>query len=504
MAPRRPARAIPTAERPPSRLDDIMRVHLEYGRTGLDVELPDQNVVGCLQYRPLQPLAHPEAAVRQSLERPIGSPPLAELARGRRSACVAICDVTRPVPNAVLLPPILDVLEAAGVPRDEILILVATGLHRPNLGDELIEMVGPHVAANYRIENHHGQVRDEHTYLGQSPRGVPVWIDSRYVAAELKITTGLIEPHFMAGYSGGRKLICPGLAALETIRTWHGPSFLEHPNARNGCLDENPVHEENTAIGRMAGCDFIVNVVIGEGEKGPAANSTPTGPSHGNQEDEPHAHVQRPILHVVAGDMEAAFLDGVSFAQHAVTATLPGPVDIVVTSSAGYPLDATFYQAVKGMVAALPIVKPGGTIIVAASLSEGVGSPEFQRILDDYPTLDRFMERLLGHGNGQRKGDGPHLCEAPSGPFPQKGTVPFSLPECFVMDHWQLEELAKVRRRANVKVVSDGLPPETLRRMFVDSAASVEAAVADGLRQYGPRATVAVIPKGPYVLAELA
>jgi nickel-dependent lactate racemase len=462
-----------------------MRVHLEYGRTGLEVELPDRNVVGCLQYRALEPLADPRAAVRQVLERPTDSPPLAELARGRRSACVAICDVTRPVPNAVLLPPILETLEAAGIPRREILILVATGLHRPNLGDELVEMVGPYVAANYRIENHHGQAHDEHTYLGQSPRGVPVWIDSRYVEAELKITTGLIEPHFMAGFSGGRKLICPGMALLETIRAWHGPRFLEHPNARNGCLDENPVHEENTAIGRMAGCNFIVNVVIGEGETGNGS-----------------AGAQRPILHVVAGDMEAAFLEGVAFAQQAVTATLPGPVDIVVTSSAGYPLDTTFYQSIKGMVAAMPIVKPGGTIVVAASLSEGVGSPEFQRILDEHPTLDGFMERLLG----QRKGDSPHLPEGPGECFAQRGAASFSPspPACFVMDHWQLEELAKVRRQAKVKMVSDGLPPETLRRMFVEPAASVEAAVADALREYGPQATVAVIPKGPYVLAELA
>jgi nickel-dependent lactate racemase len=178
--------------------------------------------------------------------------------------------------------------------------------------------------------------------------------------------------------------------------------------------------------------------------------------------------------------MEAAFLEGVAFARQAVTATLPGPVDVVVTSSAGYPLDATFYQSIKGMVAAMPIVKPGGTIIVAASLSEGIGSPEFQAILDEHPTLDGFMERLLGR-NGE--------------PSP---------PDCFVMDHWQLEELAKVRRQANIKLVSDGLPPEALRRMFVEPAASVEAAVADALREHGPRATVAVIPKGPYVLAELA
>ena len=355
---------------PSQRPFDTMRVHLEYGRTGLDVELPDRNVVGCLQYRPAEPLADPHAAVRQSLARPTGTPPLGELARGRRNACVVISDVTRPVPNQVLLPPILETLEAAGIPRREILILVATGLHRPNLGDELIEMVGPWVAENYRIENHHGQQRDEHTYLGQSPRGLPVWIDSRYVDADLKITTGLIEPHFMAGFSGGRKLICPGLAGLETVRVWHGPDFLEHPNARNGCLDGNPVHEENTAIGRMAGCDFIVNVVI---------------------------DAQRRILRVVAGDMEAAFLEGVAFAREPVTATLAEPVDIVVTTSAGYPLDTTFYQCVKGMVTALPIVKPGGTIILAASLSEGIGSPEFQRVFDENPDARRIHGADLEH-----------------------------------------------------------------------------------------------------------
>jgi lactate racemase len=423
-----------------------MRVHLEYGRTGLDVELPDENVVGRLEYRAAEPLADPQAELLASLKEPIGAAPLAELARGRRSACVVISDVTRPVPNRGLLPPILDTLERAGVARRNILVLVATGLHRPNLGEELVEMVGSFVAENYRVENHHGKNRDEHTYLGQTARGVPVWIDTRYVKADLKITTGLIEPHFMAGFSGGRKLICPGLAALETVQAWHGPDFLEHPNARNGCLEGNPVHEENTAIARMAGCDFIVNVVI---------------------------DAKRRILHVAAGDMEAAFLEGVEFARKPVTATLSRPVDVVVTTSAGYPLDATFYQSVKGMVAAMPIVKPGGTIILAARLSEGIGSPEFQKIFDENPTLEGFMERLLSKSY-------------------------------FMMDQWQLEELAKVRRQAKIKVVSEGLPPETLRRLFVEPAASVEQAVAECLAEYGPAATIAVIPKGPYVLAELA
>ncbi len=182
---------------------------------------------------------------------------------------------------------------------------------------------------------------------------------------------------------------------------------------------------------------------------------------------------QRRPLQFFAGDMEAAFLAGADYVRDVVRDTVEAPVDIVVTSSAGYPLDTTFYQAVKGLTGALPIVKEGGTIVLAASLSEGIGSEPFQRLFDENPSLEVFMERILGS-------------------------------DYFVMDQWQLEELAKVRRKARVKLVSDGLDPETINRLFVESAPSVEQAVADSLAEYGPDAKIAVIPKGPYVLAQVA
>ena len=235
--------------------------------------------------------------------------------------------------------------------------------------------------------------------------------------ADLKITTGLIEPHLMAGFSGGRKLICPGIAALETVKVWHGPDFLEHPNADCGILDGNPVHEENTWIARRAGCDFIVNVVI-DAERRPLRSWPAT--------------------------WNRRFWRASSSSSSVVVDTVPEPVDIVVTSSAGYPLDTTFYQAVKGLTGALPIVKQGGTIILAASLTEGIGSPEFQQLFAENASLEGFVERILGK-------------------------------DYFVMDQWQLEELAKVRRKAKVKVVSDGLPAETIDTLFVESAPSVEA-----------------------------
>ena len=423
-----------------------MRVKLEYGKSGLEVELPDERVVRSLAYKDAVPLPHPESAFLQVLQQPTGTPPFAELVKGRRDACILICDITRPVPTELMLRPTLEILESSGIPRSRITILVATGLHRPNEGDELVELVGPYIAENYRCENHRGKVLEEHTYLGESPRGVPIWIDTRYVEADLKITIGLIEPHLMAGFSGGRKLICPGIAALETVKVWHGPDFLENPKADCGILEGNPVHIENTWIGRRTGCHFIANVVIDS--------------------------LRRP-LKFVAGDMEEAFYEGVDFVRGVVRDTVDEPVDIVVTSGAGYPLDTTFYQSVKGMTGALQIVKPGGTIVLAASLTEGIGSPEFESLFQEHASLELFVERILDKSY-------------------------------FVMDQWQLEELAKVCRKAKVKLVSDGLPAETINRLFVQSASSVEAAIQESLEEYGPDATIAVIPKGPYVLAEVA
>src|SRR5262249_39786465 len=284
-----------------------MRIQLDYGRTGPAVDRPEARLVGPLAIRPAAPLPDPEAAIARVLREPIGTPPLAEVARGRRDACILVCDITRPVPNRLILPPLLRTLEEQSIPRRDILILVATGLHRPNEGAELEELLGPEVVANYRVENHHGKVRDEHDYLGETPNGVPVYLDGRYVRAALKITTGLIEPHLMAGYSGGRKVICPGIAALETVKVWHGPRFLEHPNADCGILEGNPVHEENTRIAKMAGCDFIVNVCL-DG--------------------------QRRITWVGAGHMERAWEEGVRFVEGVVKVPVPEPLDVVVTSCA--------------------------------------------------------------------------------------------------------------------------------------------------------------------------
>ncbi len=424
-----------------------MRVRLDYGRDGLEVELPDANVVGILKLKPAPAIADPAGATSAALANPIGSRPLAELARGRRDACIVVCDVTRPVPNPILLPPILDALEQGGLSRDRVTILIATGTHRPNHGDELVSMLGAEIAGSCRIVNHVCTDGASQKYLGISPNGVPVYLDTTYCDADLKMTVGLIEPHLMAGFSGGRKLIMPGIAALETVQAWHSPRFLEHPNATSGIVDGNPVHEESLAIAKMARPDMVVDVTLDERNR---------------------------ITGIFAGDLEAAWRAGVAFAEDHVRAEVAEPVDIVVTTCAGAPLDATFYQAVKGMVGALPIVKPGGSIVIAAECAEGIGSEPFRRQLVENDDLPAYMEAMLRDD------------------------------WTFVPDQWEVEELAKAVRDTTVYCVAAGIPSETLAQCFVTPAATVELGVAAALERHGPSARIAVIPKGPYVIPTLS
>ncbi|MEW6358775.1 MAG: nickel-dependent lactate racemase [Planctomycetota bacterium] len=419
-----------------------MRIRLDYHRQGLEIEVPDSNLMAVLSMNRAEPLDDPIQEVLRTIRDPIGSPPLQKVAAGKRTACIVISDVTRPVPNRLLLPPILGVLEASGIERDNIVILVGTGLHRPNEGAELAEVAGRRIVGAYRFVNHVARDMAGQQYLGQTPRGIPVHIDKTYMAADLKIVTGLIEPHLMAGYSGGRKGVLPGIAGLDSIRAWHSPKILESPKATQGIIEGNPVHEESLAAAKMAGVDFIVNTVLNE---------------------------KRQMLGVFSGNLEAAFAEGVKFCDRIVKAELPQRADIVITSSAGYPLDTTYYQACKGLVGALPAVKKGGTIIMAAGMASGIGGPEFTRLVLETQSLEQFMQDI-------RRDD------------------------YFVIDQWQLEETGMVARHAEMWLYSDGLPKETQAKLFMKPLDSVEQGIEMALAKHGPDAKIAVIPKGPYVI----
>ena len=326
-----------------------MRVNLAFGKTGIALDLPEGFDYQVLEARSATPLADAAGALDAALDNPIGAPPLLELARGRASAAISVCDITRPAPNRQVLPPILRRLEQAGMEREAITILIATGLHRPATEFEIREIVGPDIAAAYRVVNHQARELAEHRHLGSTASGTPVYIDNRFISADLHITCGFIEPHLMLGYSGGRKLIVPGLAAQETIKVLHSPKFMREPRASEGSIDDNPLHRELLEIARMARHDFILDVALAR---------------------------DRRIAGVFAGHSEQAHRQGVCFVSRVMLEMLDEPVDAVITTSAGYPLDLTFYQAIKGVTAASHIVKPGGKILLLAACEEGAGAPD--------------------------------------------------------------------------------------------------------------------------------
>jgi nickel-dependent lactate racemase len=421
-----------------------MKIHLAYGKQGLDVEVPDRNLAKVLTLGTTPPIANPAGSIEQSLLTPIDSPPLRELARRGKTVCIAVCDITRPVPNKQLLPPMLRILEENGVERDKITILIATGLHRPSTSAEQDLMLGSDIVSQYRVVDHRASIREEQQYLGITKKKTPVFIDERYIEADLKLTVGFIEPHLMAGFSGGRKMIAPGNAGEETIKTLHSPTFLDDPLCREGSIDHNPLHHELLEIAQMAGHDFMIDVSLD-------ANRNITG--------------------VFAGDPLRAHAAGVHAVRGFVRATIAGPADIVITTSAGFPLDLTYYQAIKGMTAALPVLKKGGMLILAAECAEGLGGEKFSMMATRFDTANAFDEWIHN--------------------------------QPVEVDQWQLQECVKAVRTADVVVVARGIQNAQKEKLFVQSASSVEEAIEQGLRKLGRDATIAVIPKGPYTLVEV-
>ncbi|MFB3828044.1 MAG: nickel-dependent lactate racemase [Bryobacteraceae bacterium] len=423
-----------------------MRIEMAFGKTGLTLDLPEGFRYRVLEARSATPLTGAAAELEKALDAPIGAPPLAALAAGKRSAAISVCDITRPAPNRHVLPPVLARLEAAGVPRENIRILIATGLHRPATPAEMSEICGPEIAARYQVANHDARDFQQHRYVGTTAAGTPAYIDSRFLDADLHITLGFIEPHLMLGYSGGRKLICPGLAAQETIKVIHSPRFMREPKAVEGSIEDNPLHRELVEISRLARHDFLVDVALAR---------------------------NRAIAGVFAGDPIQAHRRGVEFVSRVMLEELPEPVDAVITTSAGYPLDLTYYQCIKGVTAASHIVKPGGKILILAACTEGAGAAEFRRMLLEYPSDRKFMDDLLARSE-------------------------------VVVDQWQLEKLGLVTAKADVLWYVPGLPAEYHANLWGRSYPSAEAAVQALSAGLPPAARVAVIPDGPYVLARAA
>ncbi len=421
-----------------------MKIDLLYGTGTLPVQLDDDWQVDVIRKLEMPVCPDPQAAVRSALSHGAGSSSLLEEARGRSSACILICDITRPVPNGLLLPIILQQLLDAGIPREQICILVATGLHRPNEDQELQELVGSSwVLQNFRVENHFARNDADHVDLGTTSTGTRVKLDRRFVEADLKIATGLVEPHFMAGYSGGRKVIAPGIAHRETITTFHNARFMSHPGADSCILDGNPLHQEQLEIVRMLGRVFAVNTVIDE---------------------------HRKLSFVNFGEIVQSHLEAVAFTRDFVIVPAARRYQTVVTSAAGYPLDKTYYQTVKGMVGPINILEPGGNLIIISECSEGLGSEE-------YADAQRRLIELGAEG---------FFAE-------------ISRKEYADIDEWQTQMQLKPMRAGKVHLYTGKLSAADRSLTGVHLVDSVDETIRKCVAESGD-SSVAVIPEGPYVV----
>jgi len=417
-----------------------MQAELLCGRTAIPVAVPDQAML--LEMKPVSPLADPHGATLKALHEPIASPSLAELAQGKQTACIVISDITRPVPNQLILTPMLQTLEQAGIQPDNITILIATGMHRPNLGAELEALVGREIKESYRIVNHECRKPEQVREIDRI-EGAPIEINVHYLAAELKILTGLIEPHFYAGYSGGRKAILPGISSYETMKFMHSYQVIDHPRVANCVLEGNIFHEYGLRVTEAAGADFILNVVI---------------------------NAQRELCGVFGGHFNQAHLKGCEMVRDHAVVEIENQADLVITSGGGAPLDATLYQVSKGLTCAKDMLRPGGTIVIAAECSEGLGSTEFCGIMQSVCSPREFFD---------------HYCE----------------PDNFVIDQWCAQNIYQALDHAGkVYIYSPGLTREDLAKTGMVKIDDVQATV-DRLLPDHPR--VILSPDGPYVVGKV-
>jgi len=427
-----------------------MNVTASSGREEFELRIPDSAELFVSTYP--APAATAAFLVLDAVRAPLGAAPLRAVLASRRpgDVVVVVSDLTRPIPYATFLPALLAEIESAGVNRSEILILVATGMHRPSTQAERREMFGPETVGRFRIEDHRAEDDAGLAPIpGRSASGATIRLNRRFVEAGFRIVTGLVEPHFMAGFSGGRKGVCPGLSSLDTICNFHGEPFLADPKATNAVLSGNPLHEESLSVARQAGVDFTVNVVL---EK------------------------SRRVVRVFAGGLEPAHDAACAFVRTCAVRSVQQPADVLLTSSGGYPLDVTFYQCVKGFVSGLPAVRQGGTIIAFGGCAEGVGSPEYIGLLKRY--AGRWREFLTD----------------------------IRRPGVFTKDQWELQMQARALDKVGPRglhFVSDGLTQDTLDFMTVNGHAAAPGEVGPKVQSLLARvlaagSTLAVFPEGPY------
>ncbi len=420
-----------------------MMTHLQYGKEGLQVDLPTTNVT-VLAPRFIPGLPDERAEFRNAVRSPIGSKPLRELVSSNERLAVVIPDITRPLPSDRLLPWLFAELDH--VPADNIVIINGTGSHRINTHPELESMVGGDVVSKYRIVNHNAHEPSSLKSAGRTADGREVFMNREYVEADRRIVMGFIEPHFIAGFSGGYKGIFPAVADIDSIMHYHRADVVGHPRSNWGLLEGNPTQQQVRANGSLLPVDFCINVTLNR---------------------------SRDITGFFCGEVIAAHEKGCEFSRATAMVPCSHPYPIVITTNSGYPLDQNLYQAVKGMSAAAQIVQGGGLIIAASKCNDGFPNHgNFKKLLFDHDSPQAILDTILAPG--------------------------FSM-----YDQWEAQLLAMIRLKSRVGLYSD-IPAEDVLRAHLEPVSDIRRFVSDELRHISADSPVAVLPEGPMTIPYLA
>jgi len=414
-------------------------IELPYGNSFLTAKVPTKNLAFVLNTKHVKGLENESEAITNSLRAPIGSAPLGDCIDKNDKVVVLATDNTRPCPDDRILPPLLAELEEK-VPRENITIIVAVGLHPPLNKQELVKKLGKVIVENYNVMNHDV---NQCVYIGTTSRGTPVDINTRVVEADFRISIGFIEPHWFAGFSGGRKSIAPGVFSVRSAYKNHSYAMLDHPHSISGVIKGNIVHEDLVEQARMANLNFIVNVLLNK---------------------------NREITHVVAGDPFEAHERGCEIEADIAEVKAPHKVDITITTNSGAPLDLDLYQTCKGMNTASKITRDGGIVIIASECTIGVGPEEFLQLHASVSSPKEVLQKIRR--------------EEPIGV------------------QWQNQIFARDQLRNDFYLVSS-LEDSVVKDMMITPIRSIEEGLEKALKILGNDAEIAVIPEGPLVVPVL-
>ncbi|SHJ99431.1 Nickel-dependent lactate racemase [Anaerobranca californiensis DSM 14826] len=419
---------------------------IPYSTTFVELDIPEENFAGVLESKAHHyvPKFSETEIVEKALDNPIGSPSLEELVKGKKNMVIITSDHTRPVPSKITLPILLRRIRNAN-PDIDVTILIATGFHRATTHDEMIRKFGEEIVKNEKMVNHVCWDKDNMAYVGILPSGGELWLNKLAVETELLISEGFIEPHFFAGFSGGRKSILPGIAGEKTVLANHCSKFIASPFARTGILENNPIHKDMVYAAEKVGLAFILNVVI---------------------------DAQKKIIHAVAGHPQKAHEEGCQFVKD-LAVVEKVPADIVITSNGGYPLDQNIYQTVKGMTAAEASCKEGGVIIILSACNDGHGGESFYQYMANASSPKEVTEKVLQ--------------------IPQDETIP---------DQWEFQILARILEKHTVFIVTDQCDKKMIENMHINHAYTIEEALEKAFQIKGKDASITVIPDGVSVIVK--